>query len=79
MGKGIKQSMKDEFYEFVGEYTVVLTKIIINTKHHTCNNLKRLIKNKNLLVLLGDKGSCVIIMNKQDCIQKLEDMLHDDI
>ena len=71
--------MKDEFHEFLREYTDVLTKIIIDTKRHTCNDLKRLIKNKNLLVLLGDKGSCVIIMNKQDCIQKLEDMLHDDI
>lgn len=68
--------MKDEFYEFVGEYTDILTNNINNTKYHTCNNLKQLIK-KNLCVLLG--ASCVIIMNKQDCIQKLEDMLHDDI
>ena len=71
--------MEDEFHVFLREYTDVLTKIITNTKRHTCNNLKRLIKNKNLLVLPGDEGSCVIIMNQQDCIQKLEDMLHDDI
>ena len=39
-----------------------------NDKDHTCNNLKGLIKNKNLRVLSGDKYSCVIIMNKQEYI-----------
>ena len=43
-----------------------------NTKKSTYNDLKRLIKNKNLGVLSEDKDSCVIIMNKQDYIQKLE-------
>ena len=68
--------MKDEFYEFLREYTDILTKNINNTKYHTCNNLKQLIK-KNQCVLL--EASCVIIMNKQDCVQKLENMFHDDI
>ena len=39
-------------------------------------NLKGLIKNKNLCVLSGDKDSWVIMMNKQDYIQKLENMLN---
>ena len=46
-----------------------------NIKDHIYNNLKRLIKNKSLCVLSGDKDSCVVIINKQDYIQKLEDML----
>lgn len=71
--------MKDEFHEFLREYTDVLTKIIIDTKRHTCNNLKRLIKNKNRCVLSGDKDSCVIITNKQYCIKKLEGMLNEGI
>ena len=50
-----------------------------HTKDHTYNNLKGLIKDKNLCVLSGDKDSCVIIMNKQDYIQKLEDMLNEGI
>ena len=50
-----------------------------NDKDHTCNNLKGLIKNKNLRVFSGDKYSCVIIMNKQEYIQKLEDMLNEGI
>ena len=50
-----------------------------NTEDHTYNNLKQLIKNKNLCVLSGDKASCVIIINKQDYIQKLEGMLDESI
>ena len=46
-----------------------------NTEDHTYNNLKQLIKSKTLCVLSGDKNSCVILMNKQDYIQKLEAML----
>ena len=50
-----------------------------HTKDHTYNNLKGLIKDKNLCVLSGDKDSCVIIMNKQDYIQKLQDMINEGI
>ena len=50
-----------------------------NTEDHTYNNLKQLIKSKTLCVLSGDKNSCVILMNKQDYIQKLEAMLEEGI
>ena len=50
-----------------------------NTKDHTYNNSKRLIKNKNLYLLSKDKDSCITIMNKQDYIQKLEGMLDEII
>ena len=46
-----------------------------NAKYHTYSNLKGLIKNKNLCVLSGDKNFRVIIMNKTDYIQKIEDIL----
>ena len=71
--------MKEEFHEFVRGYTDIFIKNINNTKDHTYNNLKGLIKNKNLCVLSGEKNSCVIIMNKQDYIQKLENMLNKGI
>ena len=50
-----------------------------NTKDHTYNNSKRLIKNKNLYLLSKDKDSCITIMNKQEYIQKLEGMLDEII
>ena len=60
------------------EYTqTFLSRIWI--KDHTYNNLKAFIKNKNLCVLSGDKDSCIIIMNRQDYFQKLEDMLNKGI
>ena len=77
--KDIDQGMKEEFHEFLRGYTDIFIKNINNTKDHTYNNLKGLIKNKNLCVLSGDKDSCVIIMNKQDYIVKLEEMLNEGI
>ena len=74
--KDIDQGMKEEFHEFLRRYTDIFIKNINNTKDHTYNNLKGLIKNKNLCVLSGDKDSCVIIMNKQDYIVKLEEILN---
>ena len=46
-----------------------------NTKDDTFKNLKCFIKNKNLCVLSEDKGISVIIMTKEDHIQKLEGLL----
>ena len=71
--------MKEEFHEFLRRYRGIFIKNMNNTKDHTYNNLKRLIKNKNRRVLSGDKDSCIIIMNKQYCIEKLEGMLNEGI
>ena len=64
--KNIDQGQKQEFHELRRGYTDIFIKNVNNTKDDTYNNLKALIKNKNLCVLSGDKDSCVIIMNKQD-------------
>ena len=77
--KNIDQGQKQEFHELRRGYTDIFIKNVNNTKDDTYNNLKALIKNKNLCVLSGDKDFCVIIMNKQDYIQKLKDMLHEGI
>ena len=68
--KDLDQATKEEFHEFLSGYTDIFTKNMNNTKYHTYNNLKQLIKNKPLYILSGDKDSCVTIMNKQDYIQK---------
>ena len=77
--KDTDQGMKEEFHVFLRGCTDIFIKNMNNTKDHTYSNLKGLIKNKNLCVLSGDKDSCVIIMNKQDYMQKLEDMLNEGI
>ena len=77
--KDIDQAMKEEFHEFLRGYADIFIKNVNTAKDHTYNDLKQLIKNKNLCVLSGDRDSCVIIMNKQSYIQKLEGMLDEGI
>ena len=62
--------MKEEFDELLREYAEILSRTCIILEGNIYNNLKRLIKNKNLCVLSGNKDSCVIIMKNQDYIQK---------
>ena len=66
--------MKEEFHEFLRGYIDIFIRNMNNAKDHTYNNLKQLIKNKNLCILSGDRDSFTIIMNQQDYIQKLEGM-----
>ena len=77
--KDIGQTMKEEFREFLRGYIDIFIRNMNNAKDHTYNNLKQLIKNKNLCILSGDKDSCIIIMNQQDYIQKLEGMLDEGV
>ena len=37
--------------------------------------LKSLTQDENIVILQGDKDSSVAIMDKSDCIHKLEDMI----
>ena len=69
--------MIEEYHEFPRGYTNIFINNMNNTKDYTYSNLKVLIKNKDLCVLSGDKDSCIIIMNKQNNVQKLEDMLNE--
>ena len=77
--KDIGQSMKEEFHEFLRGYIDIFIRNMNNAKDHTYNNLKQLIKNKNLCIISGDKDSCIIIINQQDYIQELEGMLDEGV
>ena len=61
--------------------TVTFSPNIYNSKDftNTYNNLKSLIKNENVVVIPGDKDSCVVIMNKTDYVQKLQNMIDEGI
>ena len=77
--KNIDQDMKEEFQEFLTGYAHIFIENVGNTKDHTYNNLNGLIKNENLCLLSRDKDCCVIIMNKQNNIQKLKGILDEVI
>ena len=67
------------FHEFLRAYTNIFSRNVMTTKDYTYHNLKELIKDENVVVVPGDKDSCVIVMNKSDYVQKLQDMIDEGI
>ena len=53
----------EEFHEFLRAYVDIFTKNAHATTDYTNKHLKRIIKDPNLVVVSGDKESCVVIMN----------------
>ena len=54
---------REEFHELLRAYVDIFTKNAHATTDYTYKHLKRIIKDPNLVVVLGDKESCVVIMN----------------
>ena len=70
---------KEDFYEFLRAYYDIFTKNVYSTKDYIYSNLKRLIKDDTLVVIPGDKDSCVIIMDKVDYVTKMEETINNCI
>ena len=51
------------FHEFMHAYTDIFTNNIFATKDYTYHDLKDIIRDKDLVLLNGDKNSIVIVMN----------------
>ena len=69
----------EDFHEFLRAYADIFTKNIYATKDYTYKNLKNLIENKDLVVLSGDKDSCVVILKRGDYDKKLQGMIDEGI
>ena len=76
--KYVENNKVQDFYEFLRAYTDIFTRNIYATKDFTYKNLKNMINNDTLAVVLGNKDSCVVIMTRED-YNKLEAMLNDGI
>ena len=48
------------------------TQNVYHTKDDTYCNLRHLIQNNDIVLLLGDKDSSVVVMNKKDYILKVQ-------
>ena len=70
---------KEDFHELLRAYCDILTKNVYSIKDYTSSNLKRLIKDDTLVVIPGDKNPCVIIMDKVDYVNKMEEMIKNGI
>ena len=70
---------KEDFHEFLRAYTDIFSKNIFNARDYTYKNLKEIINDPNLVVISGDKDSCVVVMSRTDYINKLEGMINKKI
>ena len=65
--------------EFLRGYTDIFTKNVYATKDFTHSNLQNIIKNDKLVLLSGDKDSCVVIIQREEYDMKLQNMVDDVI
>lgn len=75
----LNNDKREDFHEFLRAYTDILSKNVYATKDDTYHNLKRIIQDSSLAVVSGDKDSCVLIMEKDDYLNKLQQMIDDGI
>ena len=69
----------EEHHKFLCGYTNIITKNVFQTKDYTYHNLKNLIREKDVVVKEGAKGSLAVILNKTDYNEKLENMAKENI
>ena len=77
--KHVKCEEKENFHEFLRAETNKLTENIYQTKDKTFSQLNNLKKNENIVLLSGDKDSSTVIMDKNDYVNKVEDMIETGI
>ena len=75
----IDQTKLEDLQEFLWTYTDIFTKNIHATKDYNYKNMKNLIEHKDLVVISGDKDSCVVILKGSDYDKKLEYMIDEGI
>ena len=63
---------REDFHEFLRAYVDTITKNVYATTDYTYKHLKGIIKDPNLVVVSGEKQSCVVIMNKSDYQNKMQ-------
>ena len=77
--KKVENIQLENFHDFLRGYTDIFSKNVLNSEDFTYKNLESLVQDENLVILQGDKDSSVVIMDKSDYIQKLENMIEEGI
>ena len=75
----VNTDVKEDFHEFLRGHIDKFTQNIYHSKDNTVKSLKDIRNNKNIVILSGDKDSSVVIMNKIDYINKVDDMINEGI
>lgn len=77
--QSIDNDKREDFHEFLRGYTDIFTKNIYATKDFTYHKLKNLVNNKNIAVVSGDKDSSIVIMNRSDYNDKIQQMINEGV
>ena len=75
----VDQTKVEDFHELLRVYTDIFTKNVHATRDCTHKHLKTLTENKDLVVLSGDKDSCLVILKRSDYDRKLQSMIDEEI
>ena len=75
----LQSDQREKLHEFLHTYVDIFTKSVYKTTDSTYKHLKRIVNNKNLVVLSGDKESCVALIDKTDYQDKLQNLIDDGI
>ena len=79
LDKYINPWSKGNFHEYLRAARNIFTKNIYNDHDNTFKSLTNLRKNENIIVLSGDKESCIVILNKADYVNKVNKMIDEGI
>ena len=75
----LQSDQQENFLEFLRAYVDIFSKSVSTTTDYTYKHLKRIINNKNLVVVSGDKESCIVLIDKTDYQDQLQKMVDDPI
>ena len=79
VGKDISPDDKGNFHEFLRSATNTFTQNVYRTKDSTYKLLKPLQRNKDIVLLFGDKDSSVVILDKACYNEKINRLINDGI
>ena len=75
----IENTEKENFHEFLREYTDIFSNNVYEDRDYTYFNLRRLKTNNDIVIIPGDKDSSVVVMNKTDYVMKMQSMIDEGI
>ena len=69
----------ETFGEFLRSFTNIISNDMYSEKDNTVKLLSLLIKDNKIFILAADKESCTVILNKSDCIEKVNNNIEKGI
>ena len=69
----------ETFREFLRSFTNIISNDMYSEKDNTVKLLSLLIKDNKIVILAADKESCTVILNKSDCIKKVNNNIEKGI